>query len=103
MAILGTKASQNTKSFLTVPIEYLVVAGGGSGGSQYSFGAGCGGAMSSPGGVTNSGAGGSGVVVLAYQNTYPTLTISGGLTYTEPSRSGYRVYRFTAGTGTVTF
>jgi hypothetical protein len=25
------------------------------------------------------------------------------LTYTQPTRSGYRVYQFTAGTGTVIF
>jgi hypothetical protein len=25
------------------------------------------------------------------------------LTYNQPTRSGYRVYRFTAGTGTITF
>jgi hypothetical protein len=25
------------------------------------------------------------------------------LTYNEPTRSGYRVYRFTAGTGTITW
>jgi hypothetical protein len=25
------------------------------------------------------------------------------LSYTQPSRAGYRVYRFTAGTGTITF
>jgi hypothetical protein len=25
------------------------------------------------------------------------------LTYDQPTRSGYRVYRFTAGTGTITF
>jgi hypothetical protein len=25
------------------------------------------------------------------------------LTYDQPTRAGYRVYRFTAGTGTVTF
>jgi hypothetical protein len=30
-------------------------------------------------------------------------SISAGLTYDQPSRSGYRVYRFTGGTGTVTF
>jgi hypothetical protein len=48
-------------------------------------------------------AGGSGVVVIAYSNSYPALTsISGGLTYDQPTRSGYRVYRFTAGTGTIT-
>jgi hypothetical protein len=43
-------------------------------------------------------------VVIAYPDTYPAPTaISGGLTYTQPTRSGYRVYRFTAGTGTITF
>jgi hypothetical protein len=31
------------------------------------------------------------------------LTIGAGLTYNQPTRSGYRVYRFTAGTGTITF
>ena len=47
--------------------------------------------------------GGSGIVVIAYPDTYPALTtIPGTLTYTQPTRSGYRVYRFTAGTGTVT-
>jgi hypothetical protein len=45
------------------------------------------------------------VVVLAYLATEPALTsIGGGLTYTVStvSRSGWRVYTFTAGTGTVT-
>jgi hypothetical protein len=42
-------------------------------------------------------------VIIAYPNTFPAPTsIGAGLSYTEPSRSGYRVYRFTAGTGTVT-
>jgi hypothetical protein len=50
------------------------------------------------------GVGGSGIVILAYPNTYPAPTsISGGLTYSQPTRSGYRVYQFTAGTGTITF
>jgi hypothetical protein len=49
------------------------------------------------------GAGGSGVVVIAYPNTNPALSnIPGTLTYDQPTRSGYRVYRFTAGTGTIT-
>jgi hypothetical protein len=47
--------------------------------------------------------GGSGAVIIAYPNTFPALTtIPGTLTYDQPTRSGYRVYRFTAGTGTVT-
>ena len=53
--------------------------------------------------MSGSGDGASGVVVVAYPNTYPALTVGSGLTYDTPTRSGYRVYRFTAGTGTVTF
>ena len=49
------------------------------------------------------GTGSDGVVVIAYSNTYPALTVGAGLTYTQPTRSGYRVYQFTAGTGTVTW
>jgi len=52
---------------------------------------------------TSSGGGGSGVVIIAYPNTEPAITVSGGLTYDQPTRAGYRVYRFTAGTGTITF
>jgi hypothetical protein len=47
-------------------------------------------------------AGASGVVIIAYPDTLPALTVSGGLTYDQPTRAGYRVYRFTAGTGTIT-
>jgi len=49
-------------------------------------------------------AGGSGVVIIAYPSAVPAITtIPGTLTYTQPTRTGYRVYRFTAGSGTVTF
>jgi hypothetical protein len=40
---------------------------------------------------------------LAYPDWAPALTIGAGLTYDEPTRAGFRVYRFTQGTGTVTF
>jgi hypothetical protein len=44
------------------------------------------------------------VVIIAYPDTFAELTTIGGtLVYDQPTRSGYRVYRFTAGTGTVTF
>jgi len=49
--------------------------------------------------------GGSGVVIYAYPSTAPALTtIPGTLTYTvdTTTRAGYRVYKFTAGNGTVT-
>jgi hypothetical protein len=55
-------------------------------------------------GSPTGGRGSAGVVVIAYPNTMPApVSISAGLTYDQPTRAGYRVYRFTAGTGTVTF
>jgi hypothetical protein len=50
--------------------------------------------------------GGNGVVILAYPSTFAAITtIGGGLTYSvsTSSRTGYRVYTFTAGTGTITW
>jgi hypothetical protein len=38
--ILGTSASQNTKSFLNLEVEYLVIAGGGAGGGSSAAGGG---------------------------------------------------------------
>jgi len=65
-------------------------------------GGGGGGAYAAPNGRLG-GNGGSGGVIIAYPNTYPAITtIPGTLTYDQPSRAGYRVYRFTAGTGTIT-
>lgn len=56
------------------------------------------------GGGFIGGNGGSGVVIIAYPDTIPPITtIAGTLTYNQPSRAGYRVYRFTAGSGTITF
>jgi hypothetical protein len=87
-----------------------------SGGAGGSGGGGAGG--SSPGnGTVNTGgggggtyvgggSGGSGIVIIAYSDAFPPITtIGAGLTYSvsTSSRSGYRVYSFTAGTGTVTF
>jgi hypothetical protein len=50
------------------------------------------------------GSGGSGTVIIAYPDSFPALSsIGGGLTYSQPtSRAGFRLYVFTAGTGTVT-
>jgi hypothetical protein len=86
--------------------------GGGTGSSSSSnngsagtanLGGGGGGTQGYPAGTSSPGnAGGSGVVIIAYPDTKPALTISGGLTYNEPTRAGYRVYRFTAGSGTIT-
>lgn len=55
-------------------------------------------------GLSSKRRGGSGAVIIAYPNTFPVITtIPGTLTYDQPTRSGYRVYRFTAGSGTITF
>lgn len=75
------------------------------GGNASSYGCGGGGAGSGSDGNSVFSKGGNasaGVVIVAYPNTYPAATISAGLTYDQPTRSGYRVYRFTAGTGTIT-
>lgn len=58
--------------------------GGGGGGSFTSFG--------------TWTSGGSGIVIIAYPDTYPAATVTGSPS--TPSRSGYRVYRFT-GSGSI--
>ena len=90
---------------------------GGAGGSSIGgTGANRVGSISATAPVSNTGSGGgagvstfasssgsAGVVVIAYPDSRPALTVPGTLTYNQPTRSGYRVYRFTAGSGTVTF
>jgi hypothetical protein len=42
-------------------------------------------------------------VIICYPNTYADLTTVGaGLTYTKTTPTGYKVYTFTAGTGSIT-
>lgn len=73
-------------------------------GAPNTGGGGGGGAHSGADGDFRGAAGGSGVVVIAYTNNFPPIsTIPGTLTYDTPTRAGYRVYRFTSGSGTVTF
>jgi hypothetical protein len=72
--------------------------GGGGGGGGYSGNSGV--------NYLPSGTGGKGVVILAYSSTIPAISnIPAGLTYTvdTSTRSGYRVYKFTSGSGTITF
>jgi hypothetical protein len=48
--------------------------------------------------------GGSGVVMIRYLASQGAASsISAGLTYTTGTTGVYRFYRFTAGTGTITF
>ena len=99
-------------------------AGGGGGGSYSTSagaggagggGAGTGGGITGADGTANTGGGGggfvdstggSGLVIIAYSNASQQLTsIDATLTYTldTSSRPGYLVYKFTAGSGDITF
>lgn len=90
------------------------LGGGGTGGASYG-GAGGAGTANTGGGGGGGGAyaysmgagaaGGSGIIVIAYPNTLPDLTISAGLTYTKDttSRSGYKIFKITAGFGTISW
>ena len=84
MPLLGTSASQNTKSFLTVSVEYLVIAGGGSGGSdQAKLNGGIGttaeGYDGGRGGISNGSAGsGGGASANGTENTVTSNTTPGG-------------------------
>ena len=78
--------------------EFLVVGGGGGGGYSTSGGGGGGGGAN----VQNGGAGGSGFVVLRFLSSY-SLSVGGGLTSSNSTAGGFKIYQFTAGTGTVTF
>ena len=67
--------------------------GGGGGGAHYTTG-------------SKGGNGGSGIIVIAYPITSAAITtIGAGLTWSvsTTSRSGFRVYLFTAGTGAIIF
>ena len=70
---------------------------GGGGGGLCNF--------NSPATPTQGGAGGSGVTIIAYPSTNSSLVVSPGLTYTmsTTSRTGYKVYTFTGGSGTIYF
>jgi hypothetical protein len=62
-----------------------------------------GGGGNAGGGAGTGGNGGTGVVIIAYPDSFAVPTISVGLVYDQPTRSGYRVYRFTSGAGTITW
>ena len=77
----------------------VTYATGGSGGSSPTGD----GAANTGDGASARGNGGSGVVIIRYSDTNADLTsIGGGLSYTKTVSGGYKIYRFTAGTGTVT-
>lgn len=91
--------------------------GGGTGGVNIGGTAGTanlGGGGGGAGGSTATGAnGGSGVIIVAYLSSYPSATAAsagliingsaGNITPDTASRAGYKIYRITAGTGTITW
>ena len=79
-------------------------SGAGSAGGAGATNSGGGGGGGAGGGVGTGGAGGSGIVVVKTSAAY-TGTFSAGLTVTTDTTSapGYKIYKVTAGTGTVTF
>jgi len=85
------------------------VSNPGNPGTANTGGGGGGGSSAGSLGQSQAGAGGnggSGVVVIAYPAVESNIaTIPGTITYTldTTSRPGYKIYKFTAGTGTVTF
>ena len=106
----GTAGIGATSSITGVSVGYA----GGGGGTGYGQGSGNGGSGLANRGAggnggsaqpqTTGGTGGSGVIIIAYPSAYSNLSSIGvGLTYTldTTTRSGYKVYTFTAGTGTI--
>ena len=78
---------------------YAAGAGAAGAGATNTGGGGGGGS-----GVSMSGAtGGSGVVIFSYANTAPNVASITGLTYTMSFSGQQRIFKFTAGTGSVTF
>lgn len=63
--------------------------GGGGGGSHYNSN-------------NKGGDGGSGVVILRYADYYPDLDNIKGLTWTKVTVPGYKIYKFTGGSGSFT-
>jgi len=72
---------------------------GTSGAANTGSGGGGGGRVGAP---LAGGLGGSGVIEIAYPDTFPALTITGGTFDTLSTRPGYRVYRILTGSGQIT-
>lgn len=75
-----------------------------AGGGGQNSGGGCAGGAGGGANTGNGccgGAGGSGVVVVRYLNSFDNLNVGAGLTFTLTNTGGYKIYRFTAGSGIV--
>lgn len=94
----GTGGGGNGGGYLA----WVGIAVGGSGGTN--LGGGAGGSSIGGGGEASNGArGGSGVVILATQDSYP-INVTGNLVYDQVyTRPGWYVYRFLSGSGFFSF
>jgi len=121
----GGNGGNGLTSSITGTSVYYAGGGGGSGYSAFDFNRGSGGLggggigsyAASPGAPGTDGlgggagggsrlAGGRGVVIIAYSNTISNLlSVTGTLTYTldTDTRTGYRIYTFTSGSGTISW
>ena len=78
--------------------------GAGNAGSANTGGGGGGCSTPAAGTAYAGGAGGSGIVVISYSSTYKDLSsIDAGLTYTKTTSGGNTIYKFTAGTGNISW
>ena len=94
-------ATFNPLSGTATAVEYLVVAGGASGGGSTSYNGGGGGTGGS--GTYTSGNGGSGIVIIRYPASQSPPASFGGANYPQINYAdGYQIYTWTA-SGTVTF
>jgi hypothetical protein len=99
----GTNGSGTANSITGASVTYAAGGTSGTSGTSGTANTGNGGSGATNASPSSVASGGSGVVIIAYSDAYPAITtIPGTLTYNEPTRAGYRVYRFTAGSGTIT-
>jgi hypothetical protein len=104
----GGNGGNGTANSITGSSVTYAGGGGGSGNTTGGTGGTGGGGNNGVAGTANTGGGGggnanggSGIVILKYADSLPPLTVGAGLTQTNSTSGGFRIYSFTAGTGTV--
>ena len=118
-ASVGYAGGGGGSAYQTIADAGAASHGGGTGGVQNPYSQPIGGAVNTGGGSgamwnLTANSGGSGVVVISYPTTFAAITachashvINGGtagsIVEDTSSRSDYRVYKFTAGDGSITF
>lgn len=97
----GSGATAGAGTSNSISGSAVTYAAGGAGDAIYNSGTPA--TVNTGNGGPGAGTGGSGIVIIAYPDSYKAATLT-NLTYTQPSRTGYRVYSITASSsGTITF